>query len=94
MTIRDCIELMRANGFSDLQHLDQGPTSWRLRLLCNADKVVIDVAHEAGVTTVTCDDPMGQRVRARVEALLPQTNPTPTTQPKRRRKNGSQENHG
>ncbi len=69
--MRECIELMRANGFSDLQHLDRGPTSWRLRLLCNADKVVIDVAHEAGVTSVTCDDPMGQRVRARVEALLP-----------------------
>ena len=94
MTMHPLMELLKANGFSVVQQIFQGPKDYHLRMVCNADKVVVSVFCEAGATRVECDDPMGQRVKARVEALLPQTNPTPTTQPKRRRKNGSQENHG
>ena len=92
--MREMIALLTANGLTVLQQMDRGPLAWQLRCVCNADKVVVYVTHEHSTTTVVADDPMGQRVKARVEALLPQTNPTPTTQPKRRRKNGSQENHG
>jgi len=69
--MHEMITLLAANGLTVLQQMDRGPLAWQLRCVCNADKVVVYVTHEHGTTTVVADDPMGQRVRARVEALLP-----------------------
>jgi hypothetical protein len=73
------------HGFSVLHWLDRGPTSWQIKVVCNADKVVLDVLHDAGATSVQCEDPMGTKVKARLASAFPNHQTPPPAKVRRRK---------